>query len=189
MKNEFLFTSDLHFLHKNVVKFCNRPWTFEQQTDELISRWNQKASINSNVYHLGDFIFVGTTKFPIFVDIISKLNGKIHFIKGNHCHRNFWKMVEDANLPNIVLIDNYLELSIEKQQVILFHYPISNWNNMHYGSIMLHGHEHGAFKREGKILDVGIDNHPNFELFSWEEIKEIMDKKEIYIPENLRHMD
>lgn len=187
MSKDLLFTSDLHFLHKNVINHCNRPWTYEDQTEEIINRWNAKATDNSLVYHLGDFIFAGTTKFQQFLDIIAQLKGKIHFITGNHCTPNFWKMVKEANLSNVVLIDNYHEIFINKQRVVLFHYPISNWNGMHYGSIMLHGHEHGVCKRDGKILDVGIDNHPDRQLFTWDEIKDIMDKKEIYIPEGLRH--
>ena len=32
----------------------------------------------------------------------------------------------------------------QKQQLILFHYPIVEWARLHHGSIHLHGHQHNA---------------------------------------------
>jgi len=111
--------------------------------------------------------------------------GEYQFIKGNHERDNLWKKIEEEKPKNVLTVTNYLELQIKKNNFILFHYPISNWNRMHYGSIMLHGHEHGAWQREGKILDVGIDNHPDHQLFSYDEIMEFMNNREIYIPNEL----
>lgn len=185
MDFNYYFTSDLHFLHDNVVKYSNRPWAAEEQTEILIERWNSKVKTNDIVFHLGDFTFAGISKFDIIMDIILKLNGKIHFIKGNHERDNLWKKIEEEKPKNVLTVTNYLELQIKKNNFILFHYPISNWNRMHYGSIMLHGHEHGAWQREGKILDVGIDNHPDHQLFSYDEIMEFMNNREIYIPNEL----
>jgi len=78
MNFNYYFTSDLHFLHDNVVKYSNRPWTAEDQTEILIERWNSKVKSNDIVFHLGDFTFTGISKFAIIMDIILKLNGKIH---------------------------------------------------------------------------------------------------------------
>ena len=39
------FTSDLHFGHKNVIRFDKRPFTtIEQMDEELIKRWNNKLN-------------------------------------------------------------------------------------------------------------------------------------------------
>jgi hypothetical protein len=41
----------------------------------------------------------------------------------------------------------------------MFHYPISEWNKCHYGSVMLHGHLHNAKSglEQYRIRDVGMD--------------------------------
>ena len=52
------FCSDFHFEHRNIVKYTERPWTQEQNTDKLIERWNDRVGLVDDVYHLGDFAFI-----------------------------------------------------------------------------------------------------------------------------------
>jgi calcineurin-like phosphoesterase family protein len=54
-------------------------------------------------------------------------------------------------------IHDYLELNIESRKIVLSHYPFASWNQMHYGSWMLHGHSHGNMPWFGKRVDVGVD--------------------------------
>ena len=56
----------------------------------------------------------------------------------------------------------------------MMHYPIYRWNRQQHGSIHLHGHTHGSYQGEEKILDVGIDNRPNCDMGLWE-LEEILD--------------
>lgn len=37
---------------------------------------------------------------------------------------------------------------------------IANWNRKHYGAIHCHGHSHGNYDGEGRIIDVGVDSAP-----------------------------
>ena len=175
------FTSDLHFLHKNVIKYTGRPWTFEEQTEQLIERWNSRVGVMDDVYHLGDFAFAGFNKVGQVVEIIKELNGVIHFIKGNHCDNRVWQDIRDRNISHVAWIKDYAEISVDGQKVILSHYPLSIWNGSHHGSWMLHGHCHGSFQGQGKIMDVGIDAHKDFQVFSWEEISESMKGREIAV--------
>ena len=39
------------------------------------------------------------------------------------------------------------------------------------GSWHLYGHTHGTVRLRGAALDVGIDAHPEFRLWSWDEIR------------------
>jgi calcineurin-like phosphoesterase family protein len=175
------FTSDCHFFHKNIVNYTNRPWTFENQTEELIARWNSVVGLMDDVYHLGDFVFAGPARFNAVVDIIKQLNGKITFIRGNHCDKRLWKMIEDANIPHVVEICDYKEISVDSIKVCMFHFPQVTWNCAHHGAYHLFGHTHGSYEGNGKSMDVGVDCHPNKQPFSWKEVKAKLAEKEFVV--------
>jgi len=181
MSNNVWFTSDLHFNHVNIIKYCGRPWTFEEQTEELISRWNSRVGEYDDVYHLGDFAFASRKQYDQVVEIIKSLNGNIHFIRGNHCDAELWGMIEQTRLPHVVWIKDYAKIRVQGQKVILSHFPFASFDGMHHGSWHLHGHCHGSLILPGKVLDVGIDNHVDFQIFSWSEIVEYMSNREIHV--------
>ena len=86
------FTSDPHYHHANIMKYCSRPFTsVEEMDEELIKRWNSVVTKSDTIYILGDLIF---TKDPAeAVRITTQLNGKIILIKGNHDHSNILKVL------------------------------------------------------------------------------------------------
>ena len=52
------FTSDTHFGHKNIIRFCKRPFeTVDIMDPKLVDAWNSVVKKNSVVFHLGDFTF------------------------------------------------------------------------------------------------------------------------------------
>lgn len=52
------YISDLHFGHKNVIKYCNRPFkNTDEMREGLISRWNSKVKPSDTVYILGDMFY------------------------------------------------------------------------------------------------------------------------------------
>lgn len=172
------FTSDLHFFHKRVVEFCGRPWTTEEQTEALIERWNSQVGLMDPVYHLGDFAFAGPEKARNVAQIIRRLHGCIRFIRGNHCDSRLWRMLEDENIPHVVWVKDYRKEKLHGQKIILAHYPFACWDGMHHGSWHLHGHLHQHKSGvQGKIMNVCLDSHPDFRLYSFDEVKEYMDKQ------------
>lgn len=181
MKPNIFFTADHHFGHENIIKFSERPFeSLEHMNEELIKRWNEKIGENDIVYHLGD---VSLGKPDVTKDILDRLNGKIHLIKGNHEYSAL--RVSDR----FEWIKDYHELSIEdedathgKQKIILFHYAMRTWNASHHGVWQLYGHSHGTLSDDENALsiDVGVDCH-NFYPISYEEVKELMKKKK-WIP-------
>ena len=50
------FVSDLHLSHKNIIKYCSRPFDNVNQMNEiLIQNWNKKIGVEDRVFVLGDF--------------------------------------------------------------------------------------------------------------------------------------
>ena len=173
LKNEFV-TSDLHFNHANIIKYCNRPFSSSEEMDQsLIKRWNAKVRKNDPVYILGDVIFFKSHKLDYAKHIIQSLNGKLHLVKGNHDRST--EELKDL----FVWIKDYHEMTLlDGTKVVMSHYPFLVWNKAHYGSWMLHGHSHGSLKEtDSKRMDVGIDTNPDYCPYSFEEIKEKMKNK------------
>lgn len=175
--SKIFFTSDHHFGHANIIKFCNRPFeNVEEMNEEMIRRWNEKVKLEDTVYHLGDFGFKNKTNLA---NILYRLNGKKYLIIGNH---------EGAALSNskhFQWTKEYFELKVPDptlkngiQRIILFHYAMRVWRGDSRGAWHLYGHSHGNLPDEEhrQAFDVGVDNHDFYPL-SYEEVKEIMSKK------------
>jgi calcineurin-like phosphoesterase family protein len=152
------FVSDTHFYHKRILEFCpNRPWkTVEEMNAGLIKIWNDRVGKNDVVYHVGDF-GLNCTAAEV-TTILEQLKGSIHLIKGNHDHHN---RVKDTPFCSIEI---QREIKIEKQHIVLNHFPLFCWNNDKHGYWHIHGHCHGGLVKwenplnpRGKYVDVGID--------------------------------
>lgn len=80
------FTSDTHFGHANIIRFCKRPFeNVEEMNEVLIENWNKVVSDDDTVFHLGDFAFGGSN---VWKEIIPRLKGHINLIIGNHDRKN-----------------------------------------------------------------------------------------------------
>ncbi len=173
-----LFTSDLHFFHKNICKYTDRSkvTTAEQHDQWLIDLWNSQVNKGDLVYLLGDVSF---GKLDQTIKILSQLNGQIIVIKGNHDKREELNKLKELNL--IQNWHDYKEITINKQPICLFHFAISAWHRQGYGSWHAFGHSHGSFENTGLSLDVGIDSSYNYfgehKLFTFEDIEAIMKTK------------
>lgn len=80
--NNLFFVSDTHFFHKNIIDFCNRPFSsVEEMNEAIINNWNNVVSPNDYVFHLGDFCFGGS---PAWDKCLDSLNGRKFLVLGNH---------------------------------------------------------------------------------------------------------
>lgn len=178
-KSEVFFTSDFHFFHKNIVAYCHRPWTAEENTQALISIWNNCVSENDTVFHLGDLaLYRDPVKAQESVsEVLSQLKGNIHLIMGNHDQPLLMQSLYDS-CDNVMSVSYYKEIAVDGQHIVLFHYPIASWNGRHRGSWHLFGHTHGKFMEEGNSMDVGIDNSirvlGEYRLFSYRNLEYAM---------------
>jgi calcineurin-like phosphoesterase family protein len=173
-----LWTSDTHFGHENILKYCKRPWSnVEEMNEGLIQRWNTVAKPEDEVYFHGDAAMGGISDDAI-VSIFRRLNGKKYWIFGNH----------DSLRKRDLLLSNkcfewgkdIAEISVNKQKMVLCHYPMLRWNGASHGSWMLHGHSHGglSYPFEGKICDVSLDAWDWYPV-TFEQIKAKIDGKPV----------
>lgn len=122
------FTSDQHFGHANILKYCKRPFSsVEDMNTEIVARWNDVVTANDIVYVLGDFAFKPAT----FTYFANQLNGTKVFVKGNHDPSKFpTKLWEEPGATIFITPDrNWLHevvISLEGQRYRLSHYPY--WN-------------------------------------------------------------
>lgn len=147
MNNERIWLiSDTHFNHYNIIQYCKRPYTScEEMNEDLITRWNSVVKPHDIVYHLGDFSMIrhSDESYNNVKNIVSKLNGDIYLILGNH-DRSYssnlltwydlgFKKVYDSP---IIVLDKY----------ILSHEPIMGKNGIdlqyHPQLKNIHGHIH-----------------------------------------------
>lgn len=164
------FTSDTHFGHKNILRFCpqSRPVaSIEEHDERLIANWQAQVAPQDRVYHLGDMFFCNVTRART---IMEQLPGRIHLIYGNHDR----VIQSNSDLRGkFEAIHDYKEIRLDDIKVCLFHFPIHEWHQVHRGSFHLYGHVHGSVTLPGRAMDVGIDSRPDGDmlLWSWEEVK------------------
>ena len=174
------FVSDTHFLHKRILEFCpdtRKGSDYLEMTELMIQAWNDKVKCDDTVYHLGDVSFGCIEETE---KVLNRLNGKIHLIQGNHDK----SVVNNHLAKRWESVQPYLRKTINSEQIVMFHYPIQEWDAMHYGSWHLYGHVHGKDMglNNRKALDVGVDNRISKDMAPWsfDEVKVIMDKREIF---------
>lgn len=167
------FTSDNHFFHTRIKEFCPKTRlgdTVQEMNELMIKAYNDRVGYSDVAYFLGDFSF-GQAKET--KDILSRLNGEKHLILGNHD-----KVIRgDMSIQRMFAsVQEYKEVVVSKTRFCLFHYPIAEHNQCHRGSVNLHGHTHGNYQSEYKVLDVGIDNRPQADMAPWyvDEILQVM---------------
>lgn len=174
------FTSDTHFNHENIIEYSARPFTDLAQMEEAIIRsWNILVSPGDTVYHLGDFALSWGKRHAKVIDgLLARLNGQKWLITGNH------DRAEVVKNPRWVAVKDYHEIKVDlggehKQRIVMSHYAMRVWNQMHRGAWMLHGHSHGNLTDiGGKTLDVGVDVH-GFAPVSVEAVQAFMDGRTV----------
>ena len=201
-KQNIFFCSDPHYGHAGIVlgtsnwedkSGCRDFKTIEEMNNTLIYNINRTVSENDILFCLGDWSF-GSYKTGENISNIKgfrdRINCKnVHLILGNHdqeitSNKNNEKILFSSveHYREIYVINQPLEQNKKatKQKIILSHYSHRVWNGIHNGAWMLFGHSHGNLKEiQGKTMDVGFDTREEFKPYSYQEILNIMESKQI----------
>jgi calcineurin-like phosphoesterase family protein len=166
------FTSDQHFGHENIIKYCHRPFgSVDDMDDEMVECWNLVVKPTDTVYHLGDFTLLGKDAAASY---FRRLNGTINVLRNGWHHDKRWlpaypdittSVCHSRQGIPVTIADPLIVLEFPEygdgkypKPIVLCHYPIAEWDRKHYGAWHLHGHSHGNHQGEGLIWDIGVDN-------------------------------
>lgn len=189
---------------------CRKFQTLEEMNELIVKNINDVVKADDILYHLGDWSFGGIESIWKFRKRINCKN--IYLVPGNHDNHikndkllpnldlyewykfqeynyseQFYEQCLGDNLSASEVFTNILpeltKIVIDKQEIVLSHFPLEEWENMDRGSIHLHGHCHHTkdytdLNMYCKRMDVGMD-WEEFRPFSWEEIKEKMKTRKI----------
>jgi len=174
------FVSDTHFLHKGIMRHC--PWRnrwpdVNSMNEGIIEIWNYWVKPEDTVYVLGDLALGKPNKLK---KIINRLNGHKIIVLGNHdlgkqfYLDNGFEFAYDENIATDVCDEDGHRLTVS-----LSHYPFkpSILKKIYYfffdrdmlrgldkhpvdnGQVLLHGHVHDRWGRNGRMINVGLDAH------------------------------
>lgn len=173
------FTSDQHFGHTNILKYCNRPFdTVEAMNEHLVDAYNAVVKDDDIVWHMGDFAmsWLAVPKY------LRRLRGEKHLILGNHDHAHpghpkgkknplMWiGKYLDAGFTTVGFQERILRVNGSAMLTLqLHHMPYlgtepgahgqkhTTWRLHDTGLYLLHGHTHGRWRKKGRMIDVGVD--------------------------------
>lgn len=176
------FTSDSHFWHANVIKYCSRPfYSVEVMNETLVANWNSVVKPEDTIIHLGDFSFALRS-----VELYSeRLNGHKKLVPGNHdpihpCNKIWKKAVKRGEGKQIykaytergweiLPLTSTMKLNGLDEEVVLSHMPYTTIQEKFKefipkdeGKWLICGHIHQHWTVSGRQVNVGVDRFNMF---------------------------
>ena len=154
------FTSDHHFFHENIIKYCGRPFSdVDHMNCEMLSSLNSAVEPEDLVIFVGDLTASLKNRYEELLDIIHAIKCRKILIRGNHDHladewylsAGFEKVLTHINLGGVLLV----------------HYPLveaisRGLDTSYLGSVehVIHGHTHHAnTPNHENHFNVAVDRH------------------------------
>jgi calcineurin-like phosphoesterase family protein len=174
------FTSDPHFSHENILKYCNRPFRDSKEMDYVLLKNLSIIQPEDTLYCLGDFSMRGEDHYKWFAGTLARIAGRKILILGNHDRLKPFSYVELGfeSVHTSLTVDKYF---LAHDPALLAAMPPEY--------TMLCGHVHGLFKSQkddqGRLaINVGVDvwdykpvSLQEIEVFSKEEANKELLKK------------
>ena len=186
--DKLFFTSDTHWGHFNICKYCHRP--FESRSDmdkKLIENWNSVVPEDGIVIHCGDFMLPHKEGFKEYWKYVKQLNGTIYLAIGNHDRINVGEynethpdvtgnMLQLRKPAKLVAHDN-IRVNVEGISILACHRPPLSYETNYnvFGHIhtladgTCYGIDGDVVKKLRKTqYDVGVDQNGYKPISYWE---------------------
>jgi calcineurin-like phosphoesterase family protein len=150
--DKLYFSSDSHFGHFNITKYCHRPFESRSQMDHtLIDNWNSVVPEDGIVVHCGDFMLPHEMSDKEYKKIWEKLNFKtLVLCRGNH------DRIECGTYEygdKTVIVVDIAMIEVEGIKIMACHYPMLSYP----ADFQVFGHIHTLY--DGTCY--GIDGDVN----------------------------
>lgn len=178
------FTSDTHYGHLNIIRFCGRPYEqVDHMNVDLVNRAAALVGIGDELWHLGD-VALGTldhtlthlARIAVDVTLVAGNHDRCHPYNGKRGERFIEIYRERCQLADLVLTNTSLTLS-SGIEVHVSHFPYADasldgkedrhgkvitdkfapWRVVDDGSWLLCGHVHDLWRQKGRMINVGVD--------------------------------
>jgi calcineurin-like phosphoesterase family protein len=196
------FSADLHFGHKGILNYCDRPFKdVDHMTNVIVEYHNSIVGPEDTVYILGDF-----SMNPKWAKrLVPLLNGNLYLIPGNHdaCfigHKKHEKMRQKYLEAGFKGIYQWKFHTLSNgENVFLSHLPYAADYNYTYddryiehrlkdtGTKLLCGHVHEAWVKLENQVNVGIDAH-NMKYLTEDAVIKLLADPRKFIPVKTRFL-
>lgn len=178
------FTSDTHYGHQNIIRFCDRPYAHvDHMNVDLVNRAATVLDVGDELWHLGD-VALGTldhtlthlARIAVDVTLVAGNHDRCHPYNGKRGERFVAIYRERCQLAELVLTNTSLTLS-NGVKVHVSHFPYADpsldgredrhgevivdkfapWRVVDEGGWLLCGHVHDSWRQKGRMINVGVD--------------------------------
>lgn len=171
MPGKIYLTSDFHFGHANIIRYCRRPFASADEMDrELVRRYNDLVTDLDTVYILGD-ITMGRD-----LGLAKKLRGRKKLLPGNHDKlpveayeaAGFEVLQQNGAKAREFMLDGYKLVHSPIPEIRPFFPGIADRAESFrelagggrlaaYDRKCVCGHVHAIFRKLGTFVNVGVD--------------------------------
>ena len=178
------FTSDTHYGHRNIIRFCDRPYVdVHHMNVDLVNRAADTVEAGDELWHLGDVALgfldsslTNLARIAVDVTLVAGNHDRCHPYNGPRGERFVEVYREKCRLSELILTNTGLRLAngVEAQ---VSHFPYADpnpqpeigrngkpvidkyasWRPVDDGSWLLCGHVHESWRQRGRMINVGVD--------------------------------
>lgn len=149
-----LITGCLHIGHPKLAFLRGYQGRLDEMDEQIVTLWNDVVTKKARVLLLGDVMLCHPDRAKA---ILQRLNGEILLVKGNHDKPKNLKPVQDRFVGVLDYKTFKYQWDGEVFKFVCSHYPMSSWDGMYHGSVMLHAHSHGGSPEIPNRYDISMD--------------------------------